>query len=156
MTVYTIDQVVLIFHQTKDAIDALSKRHAEEMKPLSDRAEICKSWLLDYLNREGLENAKTEHGLAYKSTIMSTTVDPDGGWDKLLGYILEQTISRGLDVMESGGDEAQALVAMQAEPALSLFNRAVNKTAVKEMLDRGETPPGVKISSLTQVNVRRA
>lgn len=152
---FTIDLVMKTYHDTNAQIDVISKRHQEELAPLVKRVELTKAWMLHYLNQQGLENARCEHGLAYKSTMMSTTVDPDGGWDKLLSYILERAIGRGLDVVENGGDDTQALAAVLSDPALGLFNRAVNKTMVKEMLEQGAAPPGVKIAHITQVNVRR-
>jgi hypothetical protein len=153
---FTADQVTKIYFDTKDAADAMSKRHAAEMEPLAKRLEVAKSWLLDYLNREGLENARTEHGLAYKSTIMSATVDPEGGWDALLKYIMERGIERVLDAIEKGAPEDQALGEFMAEPALGLLVRNVNKTVVKEMLEQNQEVPGVKIAHITQLNVRRS
>ena len=152
----TIDVVLAGYLRTKDAAEVLAKRHSEEMAPLQTTMENCKSWLLNYLNEQGLDNAKTESGLAYKSTIMSATVDPEGGWQLLLGHILEAAIGRGLDVIESGGAHEEAMEAILQTPALSLLNHAVNKSAVKEAMEQGVAVPGVKVSHIIQVNVRRS
>src|ERR1700676_2068248 len=99
---FTIDKVQQIYLEAKDVADAMAKRHAAEMEPLNKRMELCKAWMLDYLNKQGLENARTEHGLCYKSVIMSATVDPDGGWDSLLRFVLEKGMERVLEALEQG------------------------------------------------------
>lgn len=153
---FTIDQVLAIYLKAKDDADALGKRHAEEMKPLTTRLEVAKSWMMDYLNREGLENAKTKDGQCFKSHIMSATVDPEGGWEKLLGHIFRSGMARVLDAIEKGQDEFAAMDEFMKAPELALFVRNVNKTAVKDMLDQKVEVPGVKIATVTQLNVRRA
>lgn len=154
---FTIAQVQKIYIDTKDAVETLSKQHATEMEPLSKRLDLCKSWMLDYLNREGLDNAKTEFGQCYRSNVMSATIDGENdGWPTLLEYIFKDGITRVLDAIEGGLTDREALTKFFASPALALLNRSVNKTTVKEMLDQGVSVPGVKIATITNLNVRRA
>jgi hypothetical protein len=153
---FTPDTVMQIRMTAKEELAAMSKRHQEEAAPLTERLRLCDAWLLDYLNREGLDNAKTPHGLAYKSSIMSATVDPEGGWDALLGHIFQHAMGRVLDALEQGTPEDEAMSKFLASPELALLNRAVNKTAVKEALEQGVTVPGVKVSHILQLNVRKA
>lgn len=153
---FNISQVQKIYLETKDAVETLSKRHQEEMDPLSKRLELCKSWMLDYLNKQGLDNVKTENGMCYKSNIMQATVDPEDGWSKFLTYIFEKAITRVLDRIEAGDQQPEAMQTFLSEPALALLNRSVNKTAVKELLDQGTSVPGVKIATVTTLNARRS
>ena len=153
---FTIDQVMQIYQDTKEAVETMSKRHAEEMEPLNKRIELTKAWMLDYLNKQGLENARTAHGLAYKSNVISATVDPEGGWNNLLEYIFKDGITRVLDAIEGGMTDREALVKFFESPALMLLNRAVNKTAVKDMMEQGVQVPGVKIATVTNLNVRKS
>lgn len=156
---FTADQVMDHYQQTKTAIEAMSKRHAEEMEPLNKRMDLLKAWLLDYLNKNGLENARTEHGLFYKTNTMSVTVEKDGevdGWQLVLDYIFKHAVSAALDCIEGGGQESQALEAFRNDPSLTLLNRGVNKTAVKDMLDQGVSVPGVKIAQVVNLGVRKA
>ena len=153
---FTPDQVVQIYFADKLAVEAMAKRHAEEMAPLQKRMELAKAWMLKYLQDNNLENAKTELGLFYKSQVMSVTVDPEGGWEALLRHILASAMPRALDVIEAGGDDASAVAALLQDPALALINRSVNKTAFKEALDQGTAVPGVKVQNIVQLNVRRA
>lgn len=152
----TIDTVMQGYQRTKDQVEVLAKKHEAEMQPLTNTLEMCKAWMLNYLNVQGLENARSAHGLAYKSTIMSATVDPEGGWDLLLKYILEKGLTRVLDAIESGASEGDAVQQFLTEPSLSFFNRAVNKTAVQEAMEQGVTVPGVKIAHVVQLNVRKS
>lgn len=158
---YTVDDVVKRDIETTDAIAAMSARHAEEMAPLQKRQEVLRAWLLDYLNKNKLQNCKTEHGMPYKSSVLSVKIDNENaGWDALLGFIVEAALVRVADVMEAGGPdcEAAAIDAFLATPQLQLINRSVNKTAVKEMMDaqEGKVPPGVKVTTLVNLNVKRA
>ena len=153
---FTVDQVMELYQKTKGEIEALAKVQGEAMAPLAARLELTKAWLLKYLNDQKLENARTAHGLAYKSNIMSATVDPDGGWEKLLSYILEAVMARALDAIEAGATDEIAIAACLTDPVLALLNRAVNKTAVKELLEQEILVPGVKIAHLVQLGVRKA
>lgn len=153
---FTIAQVTGLYLKTKDELEVMSKRHQAEAEPLNKRLELTKAWMLKYLNDQGLDNAKTEHGLCYKSNIMSTTVDPEGGWEQILTHVFGKAITRALDAIENGAREPDIMPAFLSEPALALLNRSVNKTAVKELLDQNITVPGVKIAQVTQLNVRRS
>lgn len=162
---YTVDQVVALDVATSDEITALSERHAAEMELLTKKRDACRSWLLNFLNTTGQDNAKTQHGTAYKSEVMSATIDKEkGGWDKLLAFVLDKAIRRAGDVLEShGGDDAEAMTAAiaaaAAAPELDLINRSVNKTAVKALMEDEHFDPqdiGVKIATVVNLNVRRA
>jgi hypothetical protein len=155
-TQFTIDRVMQIYQEDKATLDNMAKRHAAELAPLQKRIEICRAWLLDYLNREGLENARTEHGLVYRSVVMSATVDPEGGWDQLLGFIFQGAMERVLDAIERGEPDGEAMQKFFAAPELALLNHAVNKTAVREKMEQGITVPGVKIAHVTNIGVRKA
>jgi len=150
----TIDQVHLWRFQTKAELEKLAERHAEERKPLEERMKTIDAWLLRYLETNNLENAKTEHGMSYKTTVRSVTVQD---WGALIDWILLPTIERFADAMENGATPEQAKEAAKAGPELGFLNHAVNKTAVLEMLEqKQELPPGVGLTSLIQVNTRKS
>lgn len=157
---HSLDQVQALYFKTKAERDELAKRHAAEAKTYDERIDICKAWMLDYLNRNGLENARTEHGTCYKNTATSVTVDQEGGWEKLLDFIIHPAIVRFAEVMENGGTEQQAALAAREAPELAFLNRVVNKTAVLERLEQHpEFNPaeiGVRMTSVVQLGVRKA
>lgn len=155
---FTIDQIVEKYVATRDAQKLLSDKHAAEMKPFNDKKAILEQAMLAMLNEQNAESVKTEHGTAYKSTVMSVTVDPDGGWDKVVEYILAGAIDRIADSLEKGEPPEAQIAAFRDTPEMALINRSVNKTAVKEIMEQqdGFIPPGVKTALITSVNVRRA
>ena len=71
---FTVDQIIEKFVSVRDAIKTISERHAEELKPLCDRLAIFEQALLAKLNADNTDSVKTEHGTAYRSTVMSATV----------------------------------------------------------------------------------
>jgi hypothetical protein len=153
----TLDQIHELYFLTKQEQDALSKRHAAEMEPLAKKLELLKAWTMKFLTDSGQQSAKTEHGTCFKSTVTSVTVDPEGGWDKLLDFIVLPGIARMADVLEKGGADEDAALAFRDGPEIMLLNRAVNKTAVFEILEqKGVQVPGVKIAQVVQVNIRKA
>lgn len=164
---YTVDQVVEMDVATSDAIKSLAEKHAAEMQPFLDRQKATRSWLLDHLNKTGADNVKTPHGTFYKSTVMSTSINKEhgDGWPLLLNFVLSAALLRAAEVLEShGGDDAEAMqeavAAACGTPELDLVNRSVNKTAVKDLIDKieGFDPAtiGVKVGSVVNLNVRRA
>lgn len=155
---YTIDQIVQRFVQNRDEMKQISDRHTIDLEPFNKREQLLKQAMMILLNEQNAESVSTEHGTAYKSTVMSATVDPDGGWDKILEYILVGAIDRIADSLEKGEPPEAQIAAFRDTPEMALINRSVNKTAVKEIMEQqdGFIPPGVKTALITSVNVRRA
>ena len=153
---FTVDQVVALYQKTRAEIDVLAAAHQKTLDPLNARVDLCKAWLLKYLTDQKLENARTEHGLIYKSQVMSATVDPDGGWEQLFGYILEAVLERALDAVGRNASDEDILTAAMQAPTLALLNHAVNKTAVKELLEQQIVVPGVKIVHVVQLKVGKS
>jgi len=153
---FTIDQIVERYVSLRDAIKTVADRHAEELAPLAKKKEILEQAMLSMLNQSNIESARTDHGTVFKSTVMGVGIDPDGGWEKLTAYMGEEAIERIADSLEKDEPPEAQIAAFSA--ALSLLNRSVNKTAVKEIMEQkdGFVPPGVKTTLITSVNVRRA
>lgn len=159
----TVNDVIAKYVETRDAIKVMSEKHAAEMEPLNRFKTLLEGWLLNYLNENKIESAKTEHGTAFKKDVLAATIDNENdGWTALMGFVLRQGLDAALAVMEEGDEDDEthnrALAAFLATPELGLINRSVNKTAVAEMREQrdGFVPPGVKVSTLTNLNVRRA
>jgi hypothetical protein len=161
----TVNDVIAKYVETRDNIKALSDRHATEMEPLNRFKTLLEGWLLNHLNENQMDSAKTEHGTAFKKDVLAATIDNENdGWTQLMGFVLRQGLDAALAVLEEGDEDddndthTRALAAFLATPELALINRSVNKTAVQEMMEQrdGFVPPGVKVSTLTNLNVRRA
>ena len=157
MADYTIDQIVARYVQLRDEMQVISQRHAAELKPYNDKLQILNTVLLDRLNKTGSESIRTEHGTAYKKTVMSATIEPENGWEQLMDFIMMAGLNRVSEVEVRAGSAEEAMMAWRTTPELSLLCHAVNKTAIKEFMDNknAEIPPGVKVSHITNVGVRR-
>lgn len=155
MTAYTPDIVVAKYVEVRDQLKIEEDAHAERMKPKREALEKMEAWLLDYLNREKVESARTAAGTAYKSHSLSVQM---GDWDTFFGWVVSRAIERALAAVEAGGGETDAARAFTATPELSFLTHAVAKTAVQEHMDKheGQPPPGVRTTTFVKVGVRRA
>lgn len=157
MTV-TIADLIKRKLELKDKLEVLSKQFAEYTKPDNDAMAACDQAILMMLNAAGTDSVKTEFGTAYKSTVVSPGVDPEGGWEKLVAFVMKDVLEQALNAVEDGKDNDAAIEAVLQAPALSFFVRNVAKSAVTEYAEQnnGALPPGVKTSSITRANVRRS
>lgn len=157
MAEFTIEQIVAKYVQIRDEMAEIAKRHAAELQPLNQKLQVLNAVLLDRLNKSGVESARTDAGTAYKKVVMSATVEKEGGWEQILDFIMMKGLDRVSEVMARNGTPEEAMVAWRTTPELSLLCHAVSKEAIKEYMDNksGEIPPGVKVSHVTNVGVRR-
>lgn len=122
-----LDELVKVFIATRTEIKAIEERHKAELaKPLKLR-EMLAERMLKQLADTGLEMARTEYG-----TVTAVTHDSVSCKDAnlFIQYVREH-------------DEYE------------LLDRRPNKTACKEYLKaNGQLPPGVKMNSKQDVNVR--
>lgn len=120
----------------EDWIDAENKRFGEHLKPVKARVEELRNKLFELLSKQGGESIKTDAGTAYKSTIVTPSIEDR---EKYLDFVLDEA-----------NWEAHGNALMQLG--------APNKATLKEYQDthEGQLPPGVKTSSFTRVNVRRS
>lgn len=154
MSGFTIGAIIAKYVALRDEASERSKRHAEELKPFGDKMQAIEAYLLNHLNEQNENSIATEHGTAYRSTIMSATV---AEFEPLLDFILMDALERVLTPLEMNAPPAEVMAAFRSSPRFALLNRAVNKTAVAEMMERenGATPPGVRVAHVTKVNIRR-
>jgi len=93
-----------------------------------DYQEKIEQKLLAFLNESGGESFRTDAGTAYKTTRTSATVQD---WSAALDFIKENA-------------------------AWDMLEQRVSKTFVENYMEENEaTPPGVGVSRITVVNVRR-
>lgn len=128
---------------TRDWIAEESKRFAAHLQPYKAKMEAIENEFLRRLNERGQDASPTEHGTAYKSTLLNVALSPEGaeyngmtGRDAFLDYCME--------FWDTFGNEAL------------LFSP--QKDAIKKFMEEneGRLPPGIKTSFFTKVNVRRS
>lgn len=151
----SLDTIVARYVELRDEKTRLAAEHAAVLKPLSDKMGTIEQWLLAHCNQTGVEAVRTEHGTAYKSTVMGATVED---WGTLLSTTVGAALRRALDLIEQGQPEQEVIDAFTAAPEFNFLIRGVNKTAVEEYMaaSEGRAPPGVKTTFITKVNVKRA
>lgn len=110
---------------------ALKEKHDAELKPITDSMTLIENAFLDRLNERGADNSKTEHGTAYKTTLLQVKVIDRDMFLKFCTTYWD-TI---------GGD---------------MLNVNAIKDPVKTYIEAHNTPPpGVETSQFTRVNIRR-
>lgn len=128
------NDLVAEYFQLKDQLEVWNKKVAEHIKPTQVRMEELSNLLLALLNQQGAESLKTDHGTAYKSTIVTPSIVDREAY---------------LDFIEANWGEIGNEMLQLAAP---------QKKAVQDYIDshNGMLPPGTKLSSFTRVNVRRS
>lgn len=129
-TAVTVDKRVAQYIATRDAIKAANEAHEAQIKPLVDLQNMLTGWLQNFMETAGADNIKTAHGTCYSTTRFSASLaDP----------------------------EAFMKFVLSPDGSLDLLDRKANVTAVRDYVaERGALPPGVNLSSIKTVGVRRA
>jgi hypothetical protein len=122
-----IDELVSLYIKLRDR---RSKRKAEyELDDAKDKGfqEKIEAKLMAYFNETGVESARTDAGTAFKSVKISATV---ADRDSYMPWAIEHP---------------------------EFLPSSVNKSAVDAYLEAtGELPPGVNVSRVATINVRRS
>lgn len=129
-TVSTIDDMVARFIEIRDVLKALDDAHEAKRKPLLEAKEQISGMLMSFLDENKLDNAKTKHGTVHTTTRSSTSLA-----------------------------DAQAFMDFVIlNGRWELLDRRANATAVKDYVKEndGQLPPGVNLSAIKTVGVRRA
>lgn len=130
MTTPTIGDLIAKHNEIKTYAEAEQTDFDARMKPYRDAMEAINGAILAELQRQGVQNFKTDAGTAYQQTTMSVKVDNRADF---LQFVTEKDRWDFLD--------ARCL-----------------KDPVKEWLDKndGVVPPGVKVDFFTKCNIRRS
>ena len=123
----TIDQVTAAYVKSREEIRSLEAQ-IDKIKEVQGKRE---TYLLQTLEKDGLQNVKTEHGTVYKSLKESVTV---ADWDAVLGWVKENEAWEYLTI-------------------------GVGKKAVLDLMgeDRSTPPlPGVNYTAVRTVGIRKS
>lgn len=125
----TIDTRVEQFIAVRDKLKVMDEEHEAKRKPLLELREALSGWLMEFLDQNNLENAKTKHGTVHTTTRSSASV---ADAQAFMDYIIQSE-------------------------RFDLIDRRANATAVKDYVKtEGHLPPGVNFTSVKTVGVRRA
>lgn len=125
----TVDKRVEQYIKVRDAIKKANDEHEASIKPLVDLQNLLTGWMQNFLEQAGADNIKTAHGTCYSTTRYTASLaDPEA----FMQYVI-------------------------TNKDFDLLDRKANVTAVKEYVqEKGALPPGVNLSSIKTVGVRRA
>lgn len=125
----TVEKRVSQYIQIRDKIKELNTAHEESIKPLVDLQNSLTGWLQSFLEQAGADSIKTSNGTCYSTTRYSASLaDPE----VFMKFVKD---NNNFDLMD----------------------RKANVTAVRDYVEEhGALPPGVNLSSIKTVGVRRA
>jgi hypothetical protein len=130
MTEFTIGEKIERYLAIRAKKKALDDAHDATTKPYSLAMETLENDFLDEMNKQNLQNLKGSNGgVAYKTTIMQCTME----------------------------DRSALVRHVMSDPAaFDVFTNSLAKDFVKTFVEEHkEPPPGVKVTYLTKVNVRK-
>jgi hypothetical protein len=125
----TVDKRVEQYIKVRDAIKAANEAHELSIKPLVELQNLLTGWMQNFMEQAGADNIKTAHGTCYSTTRYTASLaDPEA----FMNYVI-------------------------SNQAFDMLDRKANVTAVKDYVaETGALPPGVSLSSIKTVGVRRA
>lgn len=153
-----LDEVMSRRFDLDDQITAIQNQNKAALAPLVEEMQLCESFIKAELLKTGAQQWKsssTGH-MTYWTAKDSVTVED---MDQVIHHILAAAPLPPKDeassyFMSSDG-WAKVLNHIQATGLWILLNKAVNKTAVKEMIEAAAPPPGVKYTAFKDLAWRR-
>jgi hypothetical protein len=124
-----VNEVVQAYIVLRDARDALKKKQADDMIPITSKMQKLEGWLQNYLTGNKVNSLKVDSGTAFLKEVSSATVE-DG--EAFIEFV-------------------------RASGMWELIERRCAKSVVDDYVEQhGTLPPGVKYSRETVCQVRRA
>lgn len=127
--VANIEKRVKQYVAVRDAIKAIKDKHEKELEPMVDIQNKLTGIIQTCLEAAGAESIKTSEGTAYTTTRYTASLqDPK----LFMDFVIENK-------------------------AFDLMDRKANAPAVRDYVaEKGTLPPGVNLSSISTIGVRRA
>jgi hypothetical protein len=108
--------------------DKIRKIEKEQIEPLKETLNLLSGWIMDFLDQAGVKSAKTADGTCGITTRYSASL----------------------------ADAEAFMDFVKANNRFELLDRRANSTAVKDYVqDTGNLPPGVNLSAVKTISVRR-
>ena len=151
-----LDTVMARRFDLVEQVKIIARRHKAELAPMNEEINLCGTFIKDLMNKSGLQQAKTDAGMAFFTTKDSVTVKD---MDQVIPFILAAApcplpnVIEGLALNEVWWPRILAYIATHG--MWGLLNKAVNKTAAKELIEANTPPPGIEYSSYKDLAWRR-
>jgi hypothetical protein len=129
MALKTPAEKVAAYIKLRDYKKAAEDAFKESMKRTYDAMEKLEGELLSHLNETGANSLACDNGTVYRNMQVSATVE---NREAFRAYVMEHDLWEAMDIR-------------------------ANKTFVREYMEqKGETLPGIKVTTLATVGVRRS
>lgn len=150
----SLDQVMARRFELVEQQAIIAGRHKAELAPLAEELNLCETFIKNHMNQAGLQQAKTDAGMAFFTTKDSVTVRD---MDQVIRFMLAAAPSpESINGMPFTPATWGAVVDWFYQHGLwGLLNKAVNKTAAKELIEAKTPPPGIEYSSYKDLAWRR-
>jgi hypothetical protein len=113
----------------RDKRDEINRKAKEEVAKINEKLDVAEAKLMSVMDKLGMESIKSDKGTAYVSTTTRASV---ADWDATLAFIKRRRL-------------------------WNMLEQRVSKKAVEEYIEaKGDVPPGVDVSTMRKLNVRRS
>lgn len=155
----SIEEINAKYIELRDRKAEMAKRHAEEIRPLSEAMGTIETYLLDQMNQLGVDSFKTSAGTAYKANQNSVKMTDAGAFKGHVFAPALQMISAYLSATGHAINEndTQAIqMILQENSSWDMVDFRAGKKGVMEYFESNhQLPPGIAIDTFTTVNIRR-
>jgi hypothetical protein len=125
----TVEKRVKQYIELRDVLKKMDDAHDEAKKPLVELQNLLTGWMQNFLEQAGADSVKTSEGTCYSTTRFTASL----------------------------ADPEAFMAFVKTTDNFDLLDRKANVTAVKDYVsENGTLPPGVNLSSIRTVGVRRA
>lgn len=157
----SIDQLLTKYFELDVREEEMSKRHGEEMKPLSEAKAAIKNYLLHQMNEMGTDQFKVQGlGLAYKNHQTSCQMADAQAFKQ---FVFAPAVDAVVDYLTATGygirpmDIEPIKTAILTMTKWDMVDFRAGKTGIKEYIANENQPvPGININTIATVNIRRA
>ena len=124
-----VEKRVSQYIMIRDKLKELNAEHEEKLKPLVDLQNSLTGWLQSFMEQAGADSIKTPNGTCYSTTRHSASL----------------------------ADSEAFMKFVKDTDNYDLLDRKANVTAVRAYVEEHSAlPPGVNLSSIKTIGVRRA
>jgi hypothetical protein len=150
-----IKSVVEKYISLRDQKAEIAERHKVELAPLNESMEIIEKWLLQEMEKMGVESLKTPAGTPYKTITKSVKMaDPDA----FKRFVFTPLIDSLTGMLQAQGVHVPDLYSLlQGGVFWDMIDFRAGKKGIVEYAEQnGSIPPGVTVDNFTTINIRRA
>lgn len=147
-----INEVVKKYISLRDESTVISERHKEELRPIFESMNVIETWLLQEMEKMGVDSLKTPSGTPYKAVSKSVKMaDPESFKAFCFAPVIEAFKNLNIPNMPD------ILGLLTAGIRWDIIDFRPLKSGVNELINEtGNVPPGVSVDQFTKINIRRS